>query len=64
MKQARVCRQPGRIAAKSDVVEVTGRATFTRIEHSEAAGETLTVNGFGGNDDIPAGQDVTWPIKW
>jgi len=39
-------------AANSGVVEVSGLAAFIRIAHSEAANDTLTINGLGGVDTI------------
>lgn len=39
-------------AANSGAVEVSGLAAFIRIAHSEAAYDTLTINGLGGVDTI------------
>ncbi len=46
------------IAANAGAVEVTGLAALVRIKHSEAANDSLIVNGLGGVDTITAGPGV------
>lgn len=47
------------IAANTSLVEVGGLAAFVRIAHSEAANDSLIVNGLGGLDEITADPGVT-----
>ena len=44
-----------RVRADGNIVDVRGLAPRVRIEHSEAANDTLTVNGLGGNDNFSVG---------
>lgn len=46
------------VAANAGAVEVSGLAAFVRIRHSEAANDTLIVNGLGGDDVITVGPGV------
>jgi Ca2+-binding RTX toxin-like protein len=47
------------ITASSGVVDVTGLAASLHIMHSEAANDSLTVNGLGGTDTFSLGPGVT-----
>jgi Ca2+-binding RTX toxin-like protein len=51
------------VAANAGAVEVTGLATTTRIEHSEAANDSLVVEGLSGDDTIDAGNTLAPPIR-
>ena len=46
------------IAANAGTVDVTGLSAFVRIKHSEAANDSLIVNGLGGVDTITSGPGV------
>jgi hypothetical protein len=46
------------ISADGSAVEVFGTQPTLRIDHSEAANDTLTVNGLGGADTITAGDGL------
>jgi predicted ester cyclase len=46
------------IAANAGGVDVTGLAAAVRIEHSEAANDSLLVNTLGGNDTVNGGVGV------
>jgi Ca2+-binding RTX toxin-like protein len=51
------------IAANAGAVEVTGLATAVKIEHSEAANDSLLVNALGGNDTVSGGLGLAALIK-
>ena len=51
------------IAANAGAVDVTGLATAVKIEHSEAANDSLLVEGLAGNDTINAGLGLAALIK-
>jgi Ca2+-binding RTX toxin-like protein len=51
------------ITANEGGVRVTGTAPAVQIDHSEAANDTLTVNGLGGADTITAGDGLAALIQ-
>jgi Ca2+-binding RTX toxin-like protein len=51
------------ISADGSAVEVVGAPVALRIDHSEAANDTLTVNGLGGADTITAGDGLAALIQ-
>jgi Ca2+-binding RTX toxin-like protein len=51
------------ITAIDNVVEVNGAPVAVQIDHSEAANDTLTVNGLGGADTITAGPGLAALIQ-
>ena len=51
------------IAANAGAVDVTGLATAVKIEHSEAASDSLVVEALAGNDTINAGLGLAALIK-
>jgi len=51
------------ITANGSVVDVNGAPVTLRIDHSEAANDTLRVNGLGGADTIAAGRGLAALIQ-
>jgi Ca2+-binding RTX toxin-like protein len=51
------------ISANGNVVDVNGAPVTLRIDHSEAANDTLRVNGLGGADTITAGRGLAALIQ-
>jgi hypothetical protein len=51
------------ISADGSAVDVVGAPIALRIDHSEAANDTLTVNGLGGADTITAGDGLAALIQ-
>ncbi len=47
------------VAAVSGAVEVSGLPVLIRVQHSQSATDTLTVNGLGGTDTITSGAGVS-----
>jgi Ca2+-binding RTX toxin-like protein len=51
------------VAANAGAIDVTGLAAAVKIEHSEAANDSLVVNALGGNDTVNGGIGLAALIK-
>jgi Ca2+-binding RTX toxin-like protein len=51
------------VAANAGAVDVTGLATAVKIEHSEAANDSLLLNTLGGNDTVNGGLNLAALIR-